>query len=123
MIFNSFVEFFRNGFFGGFQNQKVVLAEAAALEAQVSTDDSVAADTGSFGDSWFVAGYDAENPITSSPLFTFDEVTGDFCMTPVVLGEVSVMQVLIEEYRSGVKIGSVERDIQLRVINCPNDNH
>jgi PKD repeat protein len=71
----------------------------------------------------YIAGYNAQDPITSSPAFTFDEATGDFCMTPIILGEVSVMQVLIEEYRNGVKIGSVERDIQLRVINCPNDNN
>lgn len=50
--------------FGGFQNQKVVLAEAATLEAQVSADSSVTADTASFGDSWFVAGYDAPFKLT-----------------------------------------------------------
>lgn len=71
----------------------------------------------------YVAGYDSQNPITSNPAFSFNPITGDFCMTPTTLGEVSVMQVLIEEYRNGVFIGSVERDIQLRVINCPNDNN
>ena len=40
-------------------------------------------------------------------------------MTPTNL-EVTVMAVLVEEYRNGVLIGSVERDIQLTVINCNN---
>jgi hypothetical protein len=70
----------------------------------------------------YFPGYDAYNPITSVPALTFSTTNGDFCMTPQVLGEVSVMQVLIEEFRNGVKIGAVERDIQLRVVNCPNDN-
>jgi len=50
--------------FGGFQNQKLVLAEAAKLEAEVSTDSSVQADSSTYGDSWFVAGYDAPFKLT-----------------------------------------------------------
>ena len=34
--------------------------------------------------------------------------------------EVTVMAVLVEEYRNGVLIGSVERDIQVTVIACTN---
>lgn len=40
-------------------------------------------------------------------------------MTPTAL-EVTVMAVLVEEYRNGVLIGSVERDIQVTVITCSN---
>lgn len=40
-------------------------------------------------------------------------------MTPTNL-EVTVMAVLVKEYRNGVPIGSVERDIQVTVITCSN---
>jgi gliding motility-associated-like protein len=36
--------------------------------------------------------------------------------------EVTVFAVLVEEWRNGVMIGSVMRDIQLRTINCTNNN-
>jgi len=66
----------------------------------------------------YLAGYDAFNPVTSSPPLTFDPITGDICLRPTVVGEVSVMQVRIEEWRNGVQIGYIDRDIQLRVIDC-----
>ncbi|MCX6273950.1 MAG: PKD domain-containing protein [Bacteroidetes bacterium] len=63
--------------------------------------------------------FSASNPLSSSPAMTFNSATGDICMTPTAL-EVTVMAVLVEEYRNGVLIGSVERDIQVTVINCTN---
>ena len=39
-------------------------------------------------------------------------------IVPVSQLEVSVLAVLVEEYRNGVLIGSVVRDIQIQVINC-----
>ncbi len=61
--------------------------------------------------------FSATNPLTSAPAMTFNPVTGDICMTPTTL-EVTVMAVLVEEYRNGVLIGTVERDIQVTVIAC-----
>lgn len=61
----------------------------------------------------------ANNPLTSSPGVTLNPLTGDICMTPTAL-EITVMAVLVNEYRNGVLIGSVERDIQVTVINCTN---
>ncbi len=66
----------------------------------------------------YLAGYSAINPVTSVPPLTFDPLTGDICITPTAVGEVSVMQVRIEEWRNGVQIGFIDRDIQLRVIDC-----
>ena len=66
----------------------------------------------------YLAGYSPANPVTSSPPLTFDLLTGDICITPTAVGEVSVMQVRIEEWRNGVQIGYIDRDIQLRVIDC-----
>lgn len=66
------------------------------------------------------APFNASNPLTSSPPVSFNTATGDICMTPTNL-EVTVMAVLVQEYRNGVLIGSVERDIQITVLNCNNN--
>ena len=66
------------------------------------------------------APYDAYNPLNSSPATNFNSLTGDICFNPQAL-EVTVMAVLVEEFRNGVKIGSVERDLQLTVMNCANN--
>ena len=66
------------------------------------------------------APYDAYNPLNSSPATTFNPSTGDICLNPQAL-EVTVMAVLVQEYRNGVLIGSVERDLQLTVMNCANN--
>ncbi|MEP7170332.1 MAG: hypothetical protein ABI855_13255, partial [Bacteroidota bacterium] len=63
--------------------------------------------------------YSAINPLNSVPAMQFNAQTGDICMTPQQL-QVTVMAVLVEEYRNGVLIGSVERDIQITVITCTN---
>ncbi len=65
------------------------------------------------------APFTANNPLTSSPAVTFNPTTGDICMTPTNI-EITVMAVLVKEYRNGVLIGSVERDIQVTVIACTN---
>ncbi|MCB0700094.1 MAG: hypothetical protein KDC11_09605, partial [Chitinophagaceae bacterium] len=57
------------------------------------------------------------NPIQTNNTFTFDTTTGQMSFTPTQVGS-STMSVRINEYRSGVKIGSVVRDIQVQVINC-----
>ncbi|HYG50903.1 MAG TPA: PKD domain-containing protein [Flavobacteriales bacterium] len=67
----------------------------------------------------YLTPYTATQPLTSVPAMTIDPLTGDICMTPQML-EVTVMAVLVEEWRGGVLIGSVVRDIQVRVINCTN---
>ena len=66
----------------------------------------------------YLAGFGPTVPITSSPPLAFNNLTGDICITPTVLGEVSVMQVRVEEWRNGVQIGYIDRDIQLRVVDC-----
>jgi gliding motility-associated-like protein len=65
--------------------------------------------------------YSASQPLLSSPAVSFDIVSGDMCMFPTSL-EVTVFAVLVQEWRNGVMIGSVMRDIQLRTINCTNSN-
>lgn len=63
--------------------------------------------------------FTATSPLSSNPAVSFNPLTGDICMTPTSL-EVTVMAVLVQEFRNGVLIGSVERDIQVTVITCNN---
>jgi gliding motility-associated-like protein len=68
----------------------------------------------------YMAPYNASNPLNSIPGTSFNPLTGDICLTPQSL-EVTVMAVLVREYRNGILIGSVERDLQLTVMNCNNN--
>lgn len=68
----------------------------------------------------YMAPYSANQPLNSVPAMQFDSNTGDFCITPQSL-QVTVMAVLVKEYRNGVLIGTVERDIQITVIACSNN--
>jgi len=68
----------------------------------------------------YLGAYSATQPLNSNPPVTFDNATGDICMTPQAL-EVAVVAVLVEEYRNGQLIGSVMRDLQIRVVNCTNN--
>ncbi|MBL4594011.1 MAG: SprB repeat-containing protein, partial [Flavobacteriales bacterium] len=67
----------------------------------------------------YLAGYSALQPLTSNIPTTFNSSNGDICMTPT-LQEVTVLAVKVEEWRNGVFIGSVTRDIQLRSVVCNN---
>jgi gliding motility-associated-like protein len=64
--------------------------------------------------------YSSNQPLNSNPAVTFNTNTGDICMTPQQL-QVTVMAVRVNEYRNGILVGSVIRDIQIRVINCNNN--
>ncbi len=70
----------------------------------------------------FNTGFTKSSPITSNPALSIDSSTGDICMFPTDSTEIGVMAILVEEYRNGVKIGSIMRDIQMRIIGCPNGN-
>ena len=63
----------------------------------------------------YIGGYSAQNPITGTT--SFDPLTGDLCMN-ATQAEVSVLAMKITEYRNGLEIGSVIRDIQVIVLSC-----
>lgn len=67
----------------------------------------------------YLAGFSAANPVLSAPPVTFDPISGDICMIATAT-DVSVFAVLVNEYRNGVLIGQVERDVQITVQNCGN---
>jgi gliding motility-associated-like protein len=69
----------------------------------------------------YIAPYSALQPLASSPAVTFNNATGDMCMTPTML-QVTVFAVKVEEWRAGELVGSVMRDIQMRTITCTNNN-
>lgn len=69
----------------------------------------------------YISPYSESQPLASLPAVTFNSNTGDMCMTPTQL-QVTVFAVLVQEWRNGMLVGSVMRDIQLRTITCTNNN-
>ncbi|MEO8087789.1 MAG: hypothetical protein ABI763_13265, partial [Bacteroidota bacterium] len=65
----------------------------------------------------YIAPFSGTNPITSLPAVAINSATGDITMNPQNL-EVGITAVRIKEYRNGVLIGSVIRDIEFYVQNC-----
>lgn len=58
-------------------------------------------------------------PLTTANGVSIDSTTGTIQFTPTVL-QTGIVCILVEEYRNGVKIGEVIRDMQLAIINCNN---
>jgi hypothetical protein len=67
----------------------------------------------------YFSGYSLANPITSTPAVSINQISGDVFMHPTA-PEVGVIAVRIDEYRNGVLIGTVVRDIQIYVVQCNN---
>ena len=63
-------------------------------------------------------GYSTVYPINSSPLMNLNSLTGNVCIWPLSLGIYS-MAIRVYEYRNGVLIGSIIRDIQQNLSFCP----
>ncbi len=61
--------------------------------------------------------YSTANMIGGSPALSINSATGILSANPTTLG-VYVFAVKVEEYRGGVKIGEIRRDIQFQVIYC-----
>ncbi len=64
-------------------------------------------------------GFSATNPLSTTGGFSFNNATGQMSFTPTNPQQ-AVVTVRVDEYRNGVLIGSVIRDLQLVVINCNN---
>jgi len=59
------------------------------------------------------------DPVSAVSPMSFDQSTGDFYVTPTN-AEVDVIGYNVQEYRGGVLIGSVTRDIQVTILNGSN---
>jgi gliding motility-associated-like protein len=85
----------------------------------------VTAEDGGFGcpntsfPNTYIAPYSATNFLASSIPITINQNTGVINFIPSVV-QVAVMCVLVEEYRNGLKIGSVKRDIQINIVPACN---
>lgn len=55
------------------------------------------------------------NPVSSLTPLTIDATTGEILITPLNV-EVDVWAYIVDEYRNGVKIGSITRDVQLIIL-------
>ena len=64
-------------------------------------------------------GYSIANPITSLPPVSINQSTGDILMHPTQ-SEIGVVAILVQEWRNGVLIGSVMRDMQIYTVQCNN---
>ena len=67
----------------------------------------------------YISPLTATQPLQSVTPITIDPRTGTIRFTPSTT-QVGVLCVRVEEYRNGVKIGEVIRDIQIIVISCNN---
>ncbi|MFH1319206.1 MAG: PKD domain-containing protein [Bacteroidota bacterium] len=67
----------------------------------------------------YAGGFSFTDPLDATPPVAVDPVTGDLTFTPNTIQE-GVVAILVEEYRNGVLIGSVIRDMQVTVIDCNN---
>jgi len=67
----------------------------------------------------YLPGYTSQQPVTSSPQLTFDQVTGDLFIHPTAI-ETGVLTYTVLEYRNGSLIGSTARTILLNIIPCTN---
>lgn len=63
------------------------------------------------------ASFDVDYPITSSPAFTLDPITGLFTGTPTQVGQY-VVGICVEEWRDGVLISTTNRDFQFNIVLC-----
>ncbi|WP_264788507.1 T9SS type A sorting domain-containing protein [Aureispira anguillae] len=66
------------------------------------------------------AGFSAATPLATTNGVTIDPATGAISFTPS-MAQVGVICVAVQEYRNGVMIGEIVRDIQFTAIPCSNN--
>lgn len=67
----------------------------------------------------YLAGYSAGSFLSSSPGITVNGANGDITINATT-PEISIFAVLVKEYRNGVLVGSVIRDVQVWTTVCTN---
>ncbi len=66
----------------------------------------------------FKPGFSASSPMTSAPPVSLDPYNGDIIVNPTINGEIGIAAILVREYRNGILIGSVVRDMQFITKVC-----
>ncbi|HLP19933.1 MAG TPA: hypothetical protein VK174_06510, partial [Chitinophagales bacterium] len=91
----------------------------------IDGDSLVFSPTASLTDGGAVVGYQSpyngNGPFNTNNInpYTLDPVNGDINYTPDAI-QVAVAAIRIDEYRNGVRIGCIVRDMQFTIINCSN---
>ncbi len=67
----------------------------------------------------FLPGYTATSFVSSSPGIALNTTNGDITINATA-PEISITAILVKEYRNGVLVGSVIRDVQVWTIPCTN---
>ena len=67
-------------------------------------------------------GFSGTNPLSTTSGVSINPSTGAITFTPNLI-QVGVLCVVVEEYRNGVKIGEISRDIQFNITNCGANNN
>lgn len=65
------------------------------------------------------SGFNINNPIAVNTPMIFDGSTGNMILNPSVQ-QVAALSMVVEEYRNGVQIGTIRRDLQLVIIASTN---
>ncbi len=65
----------------------------------------------------YTGGYSLSEPFSTGGTFNLNSTTGELSFTPVVV-QMAAIALRVTEYRNGVRIGSVMRDIQFVVMPC-----
>jgi gliding motility-associated-like protein len=68
----------------------------------------------------YAAPYGGTNPLASASGININSATGAISFTPTQ-AQVGVICVLVREFRNGIQVGSVMRDIQFTILNCTNN--
>jgi gliding motility-associated-like protein len=66
----------------------------------------------------YTAPFTVLQPLTSASGYVMNTTNGQTTFTPTTVGQISVVAILVKEYRGGVLISTVRRDVQIIVINC-----
>ncbi len=96
-------------------NHGVVDPDGDSLAYQLITPKTSATGTVSY-----IAPASATSPIASSTPFTMNPTTGDLTFTPSSI-QIGIMAIKVTEYRNGVVLGSVIRDMQIYTTACTNN--
>ena len=68
----------------------------------------------------YISPYSGTNPISTVSGFNINPTSGAITFTPTV-NQVGIACLQVEEFRNGVKIGEVTRDMQFSILNCNNN--
>lgn len=65
----------------------------------------------------YAPGYSALDPIDGAPAMSIDPNTGELTVTPTLIGSF-VVGVMVREYRAGIMLSEVRRDLRMDVVPC-----